>query len=139
MANRSELVFIPEKPEIYYSDLDQNLSINPLTKQLALVNNENDITKSIIRLVNVAPFETEYQSDGAGVYKFLFELPDVLSAMAIKDSIEKTINNSEPRCILQSVDVTPYQNQSQWVATITYKTKNNPQTVTFNVILERII
>ena len=91
MGNRA-LIHDPRRVETtYYSDITDNLGINPCTGQLALAINEQDIANSLRRLCLYGKTEREYEVIGGRIKKMLFEPVDSLTAIAIKALIENAV------------------------------------------------
>ena len=74
---------------------------------------------------------------GAGLKDFLFENIDKITALSIKERIEATIETYEPRARLDLVEVNANPDYNKYDAKIVFTTINNPEPVTFNVILTR--
>ena len=58
---------------VYYSDILDNLEVNPLTCQLALATNGTDVMNSLARLILMGEFDREYEDIGGNIGKMLFE------------------------------------------------------------------
>ena len=122
---------------IYYSDLTDDLDVNPLTCQLALVTNAEDVMNSLARLILFGRYDREYEDIGGNIGKMLFEPIDSLTAATIQQLVIQSCKH-EPRAIIGSIIVTPNVDQDYYVVTITFSMKNNPQPVVFTTILRRI-
>ena len=122
---------------IYYSDLLDNLDVNPLTCQLALATNGTDVMNSLARLILMGEFDREYEAIGGNIGKMLFEPIDSLVAATIQQLIVQSCKH-EPRAIIGSIIVTPNVDQDYYVVTITFSLLNNPAPVVFTQILYRI-
>ena len=96
--------------------------VNPLNYDLIALKNETAIARSIRNLVFTYPGERFFNENlGSKVSRSLFENLDELSASVIKDEIENTIRNYEPRVNLISVNVTPNYDEGEFNVTINYK------------------
>ena len=122
---------------VYYSDLTNNLDVNPLTGQLAVVTNGIDVMNSLARLILFGQYDREYEDIGGNIGKMLFEPIDSLTAATIQQLCIQSCKQ-EPRAIISSVIVTPYEDQDFYVVTITFSMLNNPQPIVFTQILYRI-
>jgi len=114
--------------------------VNPLTQQLALVTNGQDVIDSIKRLIMLQPFEREYEDIGGGiVQKLLWEQADTATTTALQQDITNTINTFEPRAQLVEVTVTlSPKTQDYYVVNVAFFLQNNPDPINFSVILNRI-
>jgi len=97
-----------------FRDISASFQANPLNNDLVVLKNANAIARSIRNIISTSPGEKFFDPDfGSNVTKLLFENLDDVSAISIRDEIENSINNYEPRVSLISVDTTPdYDNNS---------------------------
>lgn len=137
MGNRSSLPALMPKNITFYSDISENLNINPMTNQLALVTNEQDVIGSMRRLISIASFEREYEKLGPGIEDLLFQPGDAATAIALQDRIKNVLNSYEPRAKLQSVSVINAPSD-QYIITVVFTMINNPAPITFEHILFRV-
>ncbi len=94
---------------------------NPLNNDLIGVKNDTAIARSIRNLVLTNPGERFFNPNlGSRVYESLFDNVDEISASSIKDEIEETIINYEPRVKLQSVKVNPDYDNHTFDVTLIY-------------------
>ena len=97
-----------------FRDISASFQANPLNNDLVVLKNANAIARSIRNIISTSPGEKFFDPDfGSNVTKLLFENLDDISAISIRDEIENSINNYEPRVSLISVDTNPdYDNNS---------------------------
>jgi len=97
-----------------FRDISASFQANPLNNDLVVLKNANAIARSIRNIISTSPGEKFFDPDfGSNVTRLLFENLDDVSAISIRDEIENSINNYEPRVSLISVDTTPdYDNNS---------------------------
>jgi phage baseplate assembly protein W len=94
---------------------------NPLTDDLIVLKNENAIARSVRNIVFTLPGEKFFNENfGSRISKLLFENMDDLTAASIKDEIERSIRNNEPRVRLRSVKTLPNFENNQFDVTIIY-------------------
>ncbi len=85
-----------------------SFKINPITNDLIGVKDDTAISRSIRNLVLTTPGERFFNEDlGSRVSETLFDTLDDISASVIRDEIEETINEFEPRVKLINVKVKP--------------------------------
>jgi len=95
--------------------------INPLTNDLIAIKNENAIARSIRNIVFTQPGEKFFNERfGSRVSKSLFDNIDDLTAADIRDEIERSIENNEPRVRLRTVQTFPNFENNQFDVTIIY-------------------
>ena len=103
-----------------FKDLSLSFKLNPINLDLIAIKNETAIARSIRNLVLTYPGERVINPYlGSKVSRSLFENIDAGTASIIKEEIELTIENYEPRVEVIKIEVNPdYDNN------------------TFNVIIE---
>ena len=104
-----------------FKDISMSFKINPVNNDLIAVKNETAIARSVRNLILTQPGERFFnQNLGSKVSRTLFENMDDLTATVLKDEIENTINNYEPRVDLIGVDVNPNYDNNEFNVTIRY-------------------
>ena len=104
-----------------FKDISMSFEANPLNNDLIGVKNDTAIARSIRNLVLTTPGERFFNPNlGSRVYESLFDNVDEISAASIKDEIEETIINYEPRVKLQSVKVNPDYDNHTFDVTLIY-------------------
>ena len=89
-----------------FKDISATFQVNPLSRDLIALKNENAIARSIRNLIFTIPGDIPFQPNiGCRVNEMLFENNDVITIIQIKSEIEFTLNRYEPRIRLESVDV----------------------------------
>jgi len=105
-----------------FKDLSMSFKANPLNDDLITLKNESAIARSIRNIVFTSPGEKFFNPDfGSNISKVLFENIDEISAIQIKEEIELSIKNFEPRVRLQEVEINPDYDNNQFDVTINYK------------------
>lgn len=104
-----------------FKDLSMSFQVNPINYDLIALKNETAIARSIRNLVLTYPGERFFnQNLGSNIGRALFENIDEISASTIRDEIENTINNYEPRVDLINVVVDPDYDNNNFNVTINY-------------------
>jgi len=104
-----------------FKDVSMSFKSNPLTNDLIALKNENAIARSVRNIVFTLPGEKFFNENfGSRISKLLFDNMDDLTASSIKDEIERSIRNNEPRVRLRSVKTRPNFENNQFDVTITY-------------------
>jgi phage baseplate assembly protein W len=105
-----------------FKDLSMSFQISPLNYDLIAIKNETAIARSIRNLVTTLPGERFFnQNLGSNVGNSLFENINAISASVIKDEIENTIRNYEPRVNLIGTDVSPDYDNNNFNVTVKYE------------------
>ena len=99
-----------------------SFKFNPLSGDLIGLKNENAIARSVRNIVLTTPGEKIHDPDfGSNISALLFENVDEVSAIGIRDEIENSLKNYEPRIELEEVIVDPNYDNNQFDCIITYK------------------
>ena len=105
-----------------FKDLSMSFKANPLNADLITLKNEAAIARSLRNIVFTSPGEKFFNPDfGSNISKVLFENIDEISAIQIKEEIELSIKNFEPRVRLTEVEINPNYDNNQFDVTINYK------------------
>jgi phage baseplate assembly protein W len=105
-----------------FKDLSMSFQVNPINYDLIALKNESAIARSIRNLVFTYPGEKFFNENlGSKISRSLFENLDEISASVIKDEIENTINNYEPRVNLIDVVVSPNYDNNEFNVTVNYR------------------
>ena len=103
-------------------DVSMSFKVNPLNEDLIPLKNEAAIARSIRNIVFTSPGEKIFNPEfGSEISKVLFENIDEISAISIKDEIETSIRNYEPRVNLEEVDIEPNYDNNQFDVRINYR------------------
>lgn len=105
-----------------FKDISMTFQANPLNFDLIALKNESAISRSIRNIVFTLPGEKFFNPNfGSIVSRSLFENVDQISASIIKDEIENSITNYEPRVELLEVVTQPDYDNNGFNVTIIYK------------------
>lgn len=129
-----------------YSDLDISFLPNPVTKDLATVEDAAAVKQSVKLLVLTSLYERVFQpSLGGEVNKMLFEQLDAVTVAVITRNIADVVRQFEPRADLQYIDVyfdkkptgEYIEPNTLWIE-IAFMIRNLPTLVTTGVLLRRL-
>ena len=105
-----------------FKDISMTFQSNPLTNDLIALKNASAIARSIRNIVFTLPGEKFFNENfGSRVSRSLFENVDQISASIIKDEIENSINNFEPRVSLIDVQTIPDYDNNGFNVNIVYR------------------
>ena len=105
-----------------FKDLSMSFKANPLNDDLIALKNEAAIARSLRNIIFTSPGEKFFNPDfGSNISKVLFENIDEISAIQIKEEIELSIKNFEPRVRLTEVEINPNYDNNQFDVTINYR------------------
>ena len=104
-----------------FKDINMSFKVNPLTFDLIANKNETAIARSIRNLILTTPGERPFNPElGSQVNRLLFEPIDDITSDSLKEQIENTINNFEPRVRLRQVVVQPNFDNNEYDILIRY-------------------
>lgn len=91
-----------------FKDISMSFQVNPLSNDLIALKNENAIARSVRNVILTIPGEKFFDPNfGTKISDSLFELLDDISASAIKDQIQYSLETYEQRINLRNVRVEP--------------------------------
>ncbi len=104
-----------------FKDISLSFVPHPVTKDLPILTNESAIRRSVRNIVETIPTEKFFNSTfGSDVYKSLFDFVDFGTASVIKDQIETSILNFEPRVDNVNVKVFPRPDDNEFEVEIMF-------------------
>ena len=122
-----------------YSDLSLSSRAHPLSGDASVLKEKATINQSLRNLLLTSPGERPFSGldIGGGINDLLFELSHSGLVEDLERSIATTINNFEPRVILQNVNVELIPERNAASVQITYSIRMTNTTETFDLFLER--
>lgn len=122
-----------------YSDFLNDLTPHPVVKDVVRYVNESAVNRAIRNLLQTNRGERLYQPDiGSDLRQLLFEPMIASTGDLIRKFIQNTISTYEPRAKVLDVQVTAYEEQNAYTATITYMIINRQDPVQLTVTLDRV-
>lgn len=105
-----------------FKDISMSFQSNPLTFDLIALRDANAIARSVRNIITTRPGEKLFNPDfGTKITDSLFELLDETTADEIKDEIEYSINNFEPRVRYINSIVEPKYDENAFNVKIIYQ------------------
>lgn len=127
------------KKRVLYSDFRKDLTINPISGDLALRTNEESIKESLKNLILTNRGERLFQPNiGSDVRASLFENVTPANLKVLEERVRDVINNYEPRVSIIDVDVTSLYDDNRVHVTIYFYVKNSENPVSVTVFIERV-
>ena len=121
-----------------YSDIDFTFTKKPVTADVALSFDSKAVIRSIRNLLSTRKYERPFDPDlGSNIDALLFENFSPLVANLIEKEVIDTINNYEPRALVDSVRVSANPDSNQYDVTITFYIENATLPTTVTLLLER--
>ena len=105
-----------------FKDISGSFQSHPLTNDLIATKNASAIARSVRNIVLTSPGEKFFDPDfGSRISDSLFENMDDIAALTIKDEIDNSIRQYEPRVILDDVVVSPDFDNNTFDVLIVYR------------------
>ena len=105
-----------------FKDISMTFQYNPLNNDLITLKNETAIARSIRNIVLTLPGEKFFNPNfGSRINRSIFENIDSESTNIIKNEIENSIKNYEPRVTLTEVTVSPDYDNNNFNVLIVFK------------------
>ena len=122
-----------------FKDLDLNFTIHPVRKDINRVIGPMAVVNSIKNLILTNYYERPFQPDiGSNVRRLLFENLDNITATTLKNEIERTIANYEPRATVKAINVKADFDNNGFKVYLEFFIVNQTNPIVINFLLERI-
>jgi|TARA_B100001093_G_C26784315_1_gene995988 phage baseplate assembly protein W len=132
-------VFTPRTKKVnLYSDFHKDLRVSPISKDLALMKDEDSVKQSIRNLMLTDPGERLMQPNiGGGIRELLFEQMTPGTLKLMEENIVDTIEIYEPRAELIDVRVIAGLDDTHVNISVLFSVRNEEQPIQLDVILDR--
>jgi len=121
-----------------YSDIDFTFTKKPVTADVALSYDSQAVIRSVRNLLLTKHYERPFNPDlGSNIDALLFEMISPLTSAALEREIQTTIENYEPRALIQSVQVNAQPDNNAYNVTLTFYIENATLPTTVTLLLER--
>lgn len=121
-----------------YTDFHKDLRVSPVSKDIALLKDEDAVKDAIKNLILTDRGERPMQPYlGGSIRDMLFENLTPGTLKLIKDRVTSTIETYEPRASLLDVFVSGDLDAGTVVVKITFYVRNEQQPIQLDVILQR--
>ena len=126
-----------------YKDLSLFFTPNPVSGDVTMVTDVQDIKRSVRNLVLTNRFDKPFHPEIAShVRDLLFEPFTPITATLVRNRIETVLENYEPRVSVTSVDIVDPQFQhmdnNSLNISINFTLRNDPNIQSVDILLERI-
>jgi len=122
-----------------YKDFDTSFNLHPLTGDLGTKSDVNSINQSIRNLVNTNFYERPFRPQiGCNIRAILFEPADPITVDDLRQAINETIGNYEPRVSVTSIFIEDLPDRNSYNVQITYRIRNLNEISTLSIVLQRL-
>jgi phage baseplate assembly protein W len=127
------------KKRTLYTDFFKDLTLNPISSDLAIRTNEESIKESLKNLILTDRGERLFQPNlGSDVRASLFESATPVTLKIMEERVRDVINNFEPRVSLIDVDVTSLYDDNKVRVIIYFYVKNREDPLSVDLFIERV-
>lgn len=127
------------KRRTLYSDFHKDLTVNPISKDLAIKRDEEAVKESIKNLILTDKGERLMQPYiGGNIRAMLFENNTPATIKLIQEQIKTTVETYEPRAYLTDVNVISSLDDNTVQVDIYFYINNSERPISLSVFLERI-
>ena len=122
-----------------WSDLDLSLILHPIRKDIVPLKDDNAIRNAVKNLLLTNFYERPFNHNiGANLRGLLFEPADAITRMAIKDNIERTLTQHEPRIKILDIQVKDLSDQNAYNILVKFLIKEFDKQEDVEIVLRRI-
>jgi phage baseplate assembly protein W len=121
-----------------YKDLDLRFTAHPVRKDVTKHVDEMAVINSLKNLILTNHYERPFQPEiGSNIQRLLFENMDNITASAIQREIFQTINNYEPRVVVESIQVSPNFDNNSYNIGMQFYIVNRTEPISIQFFLKR--
>jgi phage baseplate assembly protein W len=122
-----------------YKDLSLTFALNPVTNDVVAVTAEDAVKRSIKNLLLTITGEVPFFPNfGSRIAHLLFEPIDPITTTLLQNELFATIEEFEPRCSIQTLDVIPSDDEHRYDINIVFVLINQAAPVTLSLFLTRL-
>jgi phage baseplate assembly protein W len=126
-------------PVLLFSDLDMDLTIDPLTKDVSAITGENTVKQALKNLLQFKKYDKPFHPEiDSGITDLLFENANSMIMFQMKRKITEMIRSYESRIRGLQVDIVDLSDQNSYQIDVQFQIQNSVQTYRATVIVERI-
>jgi phage baseplate assembly protein W len=126
-------------PVLLFSDLDMDLTIDPLTKDVSAITGENTVKQALKNLLQFKKYDKPFHPEiDSGITDLLFENANSMIMFQMKRKITEMIRSYESRIRGLQVDIVDLSDQNSYQVDVQFQIQNSVQTYRATVIVERI-
>lgn len=122
-----------------WTDLDLALTKHPMTDDIVLLKDETAIKYAVRNLLLTNFYERPFNLGiGANLRALLFEPADMITQQALRENIERTIQNNEGRVDLIYVNITDEPDNNSYRILVKFRIKEYDTQEEVEIVLRRL-
>ena len=121
-----------------YSDISASLAVNPVTGDIAQLDNKQSIRASILNILRTRKGERLFHPQlGTNIHKMLFEPNTPFTAGQINQELKSSIEDQEPRVTVERINTDAFPDEYGVKVFILCVIKDTTEEVEIEEMLER--
>jgi phage baseplate assembly protein W len=128
-----------EKKQPKYSDFSTSFARNPIQSDLLRISEFDAVKRSVRSLILTDKYERLLDPNiGGNIRALLFEPIDAATTITLRNAIESTLNNYEPRAVIREIVIKPDYDRQAYYVQITFSLIYSEQQAAVEFFLNRI-
>jgi len=121
-----------------FSDISASLAVNPVTGDIAQLDNKQSIRASILNILRTRKGERLFQPQlGTNIHRMLFEPNTPFTAGQINQELKSSIEDQEPRVVVERINTDAFPDEYGVKVFILCRIKDTTEEVEIEEMLER--
>ena len=126
-------------PVLSFSDLDMDMTIDPLTEDVSEITGEEVVRQSLKNLLQFRRYEKPFHPEiESGITDLLFEPASPIMAIQMKRKITELIQTYERRIRAVNVEIIDLPDENSYQIDVQFQVQNRVEVFRATVIVERI-
>ncbi len=122
-----------------WTDIDLNLTLHPIRKDIIPLKDDRAIKYAVRNLLLTNFFERPFGLGiGANLRALLFEPADEITKQALRENIERTIQDNEQRVEVIFINIDDKPDQNAYNILVKFRIKEYDTQETVNIVLKRL-
>lgn len=122
-----------------YADFDMSFKRHPITGDIGTKTDLEAVKQSIRNLIKCAPYDRKFHPEiGTRIKGMLFREVTSMSIRMIKTLISESLENYEPRIMVDRVDVTTSHDMTQYNVIVYFHMINTTNPLSVTTLLNRV-
>lgn len=122
-----------------YKDISLTFARNPVTNDITAVVGADAVKRAVRHLLMTFAGEVPFFPNfGSSLHRLLFEPINILTTVSLESEIRTTILAYEPRVTIQSLIVTPTEDELRYQIDLTFRILNTTEPVQLTLFLTRL-
>jgi phage baseplate assembly protein W len=125
--------------KVPYGDFKPNLNVHPGSKDIQVLSETDTIKSCIINILKTKPYERPFQPTlGSMISSLLFENITEQTLLFAQQIIKDAVATHEPRARVETVTVSPTEQDNGIYITIVFYILNSNNPITIDLVLNKV-